>query len=175
MAIVEQVSQVGSDIIRAVAPPATFPLDAAHQQTITDLIDTLRSTPLVGMAAPQIGRGHRIFVTEIRQTPFRKVAPEPLRVFVNPEIVAASDEHDLGYEGCGSVAHSDLFGQVSRPARVTLRYHDADGTMHEEEFSGLMARLVQHELDHLNGIVFMDRLHSSKSLMSGDVYRQTRV
>ena len=175
MTVITHVCQVGMDIIRAGTPPAVFPLDTAHQQTITDLVDTLRASTLIGMAAPQIGRAHRIFVTEIRETPFRKVGTEPLRIFVNPEIIAASDAHDLGYEGCGSVANSDLFGQVSRPARVTLRWQDPDGGAHEEEFSGLMARLVQHELDHLNGIVFMDRLHSSKSLMSGEIFRQTRT
>lgn len=172
MAVITNISQVGSDVIRAVAEPVAIPLDSDARQLITDLTDTMRYAQLVGMAAPQVGRSARIFVTEVRRTSFRNEGIDKLRVFVNPEILAASEQQETIFEGCGSVAHGDLFGEVSRPASITLRYYDENSVQHTEEFSGFLARVIQHELDHLNGTVFVDKLTTTKTIKSANEYRK---
>jgi len=171
MTIISPLSQIGHKVIRARAAEVTLPLGDADKQTVQDLIDTLHPANLVGIAAPQIGRGVRIFVTELRPTEFRKIDADPLRVFINPEILEMSEEKVLGYEGCGSVAHSGLFGEVYRAHAVTVRYFDEHEVQHTRRFEGFLARVIQHEFDHIEGTVFLDRLHTTKTVMSGSVFR----
>lgn len=161
-------TQLGDPVIRAKAAPVNDVSSPETQQIITDLAESMREANLVGMAAPQIGEGVRIFVTEIRSTIFRakeKSEFDDLRVFINPEIVVSSDEITIGREGCGSVAHSGLFADVPRPEKVTVRAFDAKGESFELEAEGLLARIIQHELDHLDGKVFLDRVQDTSTFM----------
>ncbi|MEO1253108.1 MAG: peptide deformylase [Pseudomonadota bacterium] len=161
------VSQVGSDVIRQKAVPVDFPLSEQDVQIVRNLIEQMRANDLVGMAAPQIGQSRRIFVTEVRRTKFRDSGLDPLRVFVNPSIENASSETQTAYEGCGSVAESNLFGEVERPKKIAVKWQSEDGSHQTAEFEGFIARIIQHELDHLDGIVFLDRIKTTKTVMSG--------
>jgi peptide deformylase len=165
--------QVGNPVIRAKAQKVKVPLDKINQRIVTDLVDTMRSAGLVGIAAPQIGKGVRIFVTEVRKTKYRKHEPLPLQVFINPEITETSRKQVSDWEGCGSVANSNLFAKVMRPEKVTVRAFDQNGEKFELETSGLLARIIQHENDHLNGVLFTDKADLS-TIMSREEYLKMR-
>lgn len=158
---------IGEPVLRETAEFVENVTDFHIQQTIADLVDTMREEQLVGMAAPQICDPIRVFVTEIRETEFRKEGFDTLRVYVNPEITHFSRETELGFEGCGSIP--DLFGEVERAAEVSLSYKDEKGVSREIHASGFLARIIQHEIDHLNGILFTD-LADPKTLVSRDYY-----
>lgn len=158
---------IGEPVLRETAESVIDVTDVRIQQTIADLIDTMREEQLIGMAAPQIGDPVRIFVSEIRETQLRKTGFDTLRIYINPEIVAFSRETELDYEGCGSIP--GLFGQVKRSQQITLKYADEEGVPREMTASGLLARVIQHEIDHLNGVLFTD-IADPKSLVSRDYY-----
>ncbi len=172
--IIKKTTQVGNKVIRAKAKAVAVNQIASPEikSIIRNLIDSMRHHNLVGMAAPQIGQGVRIFVTEIRKTKLRKVSPggfDPLRVFVNPRIVSVSKAQNKGWEGCGSVACAGLFGQVRRPNSIVVQALDENGKPFVLKAKDLLARVIQHELDHLNGILFVDKA-DTKSYMSRDEY-----
>lgn len=166
--VIKNVIQAGNPIIRKRSKPVKVINSAKVKKLITDLVDSMRHYSLVGMAAPQIGVNSRIFVAEIRKTKTRnpKVADQ-LRIFINPKIISFSKKKVWGWEGCGSVAHSDLFALVKRPAEITVVAFDGDGNKFKLKAKGLLARIVQHETDHLDGIIFLDRDINFKSLRSG--------
>ncbi len=171
---VKKVSQVGNPVIRAKAKPHADPsLKEAHK-IVKNLIDSMRHHGLVGIAAPQIGKGVRIFVSEIRKTKLRKASQlDPLKVFINPQVLLASKKQEKDWEGCGSVAASGLFGKVTRAHSVKVRAQDSDGKTFTFEASGLLARIIQHEMDHLNGKVFTDMADPS-TYMSRNEYLKMR-
>lgn len=144
------------------------------QEIITDLIDTMRSSNLVGIAAPQIGIPQRIFITEIRKTEFRNPEElDPLRIYINPEIIWKSTELCEMYEGCGSVEKSGLFGKISRPKSVKVRAFNQDGIVFELEANWLLARVIQHENDHINGILFTEHINKDK-LIDAETYAKIK-
>ena len=147
---IKKTAEIGSKMIRSKAKEVDMRASAKVRKIITDLNDTMRDTNLVGMAAPQIGIGSRIFVTEIRKTILRKDISilDPLKIFINPEIKRVSKKMVEGYEGCGSVASGGLFGLVKRPETVSVRATNENGEEFELETSGLLARIIQHEVDH---------------------------
>jgi peptide deformylase len=168
--IIKHATQVGSPIIRAKSRPV--PLSSPGSKVVVrNLIDSMRYHGLVGMAAPQIGINRRIFVTEIKKTKFRKPEDlDPVRVFINPRIIAMSRKKVFGYEGCGSVAASGLFGSVGRSESVVVEAFTEKGKRFKLRATGLLARIIQHEFDHLEGEVFLDRLSDMKSVMSKEEY-----
>ncbi|MBI3572914.1 MAG: peptide deformylase [Candidatus Kerfeldbacteria bacterium] len=166
--IIYQAAQIGDPVIRKKSAVVKSVKTQQAQKIIHDLIDSMRHHHLVGMAAPQIGKNVRIFVTEIRKTKFRKHLKtlDPLRVFVNPKIIRRSRSVGLGMEGCGSVASAQIFGSVPRPKEVQIEALDEYGHTFVLSVRGLLARVVQHELDHLDGLIFLDRMKTMKSLIS---------
>lgn len=161
--------QIGDPVIRRRADEVADISANEVQETIQDLIDTMRAEELVGMAAPQIGKGLRIFVSEIRSTIYRVKEDhemDDVRICINPVIIKKSEEQEEGREGCGSVAHAGLFGDVRRSRAITVQAQDREGTMFEIEAEGLLARIMQHEIDHLDGMIFLDKLDSMQSLVS---------
>lgn len=118
-----------------------------------DMLQTMYDAPGVGLAAPQVGVTSRLIVLDCIKDP--EVAPRPLVMF-NPEVVAASEEKSTYEEGCLSIP--DQYAEVTRPAEVSVRWIDRDGRECREDFAGLWATCVQHEIDHLNGILFIDYL-----------------
>ncbi len=163
---IRPVSQIGDKVIRAKAKPVAVRA-ARTKRIVADLVSTMRKHNLVGMAAPQIGEGARIFVTELRKTKFRKSLRDidPLRVFINPRIIRRSQAMSVGMEGCGSVAEAGLFGPVRRHASVTIVATDTDGRLFRFVATGFLARVIQHEYDHLNGVVILDRFTDTRQVL----------
>jgi peptide deformylase len=134
------------------------------QQLIDDMIETMRAADGAGLAANQIGEALRVAVVEVRpgnpRYPYKP--PVPLTVIVNPVIEPVDDEVVQINEGCLSVPH--LRGEVPRHVSIRLRYLDRDGAEHEEVRRGLTAGTFQHELDHLDGVLFVDRVSDLSTL-----------
>ncbi|MDO5611677.1 MAG: peptide deformylase [Paracoccus sp. (in: a-proteobacteria)] len=125
-----------------------------------DMLATMYDAPGVGLAAPQVGVNLRVFVMDATKDP--EASPRPM-VLVNPEIDWLSDELNSYEEGCLSIP--DQYASVTRPRQVRLRWLGLDGATHSEEFDGLWATCAQHELDHLNGILFIDHLSAIRRQM----------
>jgi len=168
--IIKETTQVGNPIIRKKAKRVNDSQSKEVKIVIKNLVDSMRHDELVGMAAPQIGEGLKIFVTEIRNTKLRKVSElDVMRVFINPHIVVFSNKTILGWEGCGSVAASNLFGKVSRSVSIIVEAQNRDGDIFQLKAKGLLARVIQHEMDHLQGVVFTDTAQT-KTYMSKREY-----
>lgn len=134
-------------------------VDAATRRLAGDMLETMYDAPGVGLAAPQIGVLTRLFVMDCAA----KDQPREPMVLINPEITWASDELNTYDEGCLSIP--EQYEDVTRPAVVRMRYLDLEGEMQERAFDGLYATCVQHELDHLNGKLFIDYLSKIKRSM----------
>jgi peptide deformylase len=122
-----------------------------------DMLSTMYDAPGIGLAAPQVGVNTRLIVLDCVKK--EGDAPRPLAMF-NPEVVAASDELNTYEEGCLSIP--EIYGDVTRPREVTVRWIDLKGAEREETFDGLWATCVQHEIDHLEGKLFIDYLSALK-------------
>lgn len=131
-------------------------VDDATRKLIDDMLDTMYDAPGVGLAGPQIGVMKRVFVMDVAD---KEAGPEPLAM-VDPEIVWTSDDTSTYEEGCLSIP--EIYEEVTRPARVRVRFLDRDGEVREAEFDGLGATCAQHEIDHLNGKLFIDYLGAVK-------------
>jgi peptide deformylase len=131
-------------------------VDAKLRALMDDMLETMYAAPGIGLAAIQIGEPVRIIVMDLSREP---EPPEP-RFFVNPEIVWASEERVQWEEGCLSVP--DIYDEVERAAKIRVRYLDYDGHPVEEEAEGRFADCIQHEMDHLNGVLFIDHLSRLK-------------
>jgi len=125
-----------------------------------DMLETMYDAPGIGLAAPQIGVLDRIIVMDCVKD--EDAAPNPM-VLINPEIIAASDETNVYEEGCLSIP--DQFAEVTRPKQVQVRWMDLKGSEQTQEFDGLWSTCVQHEIDHLNGKLFIDYLGAIKRQM----------
>lgn len=140
---------------------------------INDLVDTMRENGLVGIAGPQIAENLQIFVTEPRVTPSRTIdQADELRIYINPKIIDTSDAECIIYEGCGSVLNGSLFGPVMRPKEITVEAYDENGKKFQLRCDGLLARVIQHECDHLVGVEFTEKIYDYKKLMSREFYIQ---
>lgn len=170
--IIKHLTQAGNPIIRKKAKKVVGIRGKKTQQIIKNLVASMRHHSLVGLAAPQIGSSIRVFISEIRTTKLRKSTKgggDSLRVYINPKITWSSEKKALGYEGCGSVANGILFGLVQRPKGVMVEAYDQKGKKFILKASNLLARIIQHENDHLNGVLFTDTA-LPKSYMSRDEY-----
>ncbi len=118
-----------------------------------DMLETMYDAPGIGLAAPQVGANHRLIVLDCVKE--KGATPRPLIMF-NPAVVAVSDDKTTYEEGCLSIP--DQFAEVTRPAAVSVRWIDQNGAEQSEDFDGLWATCVQHEIDHLDGKLFIDYL-----------------
>jgi peptide deformylase len=169
--VIENVIQIGNPILRAKNKRVNDVNNKEIKKTIQDLVDSMKNYNLVGMAAPQIGVNLKIFLTEIRPTPSRKSADlDKLRVFINPKIIWKSKKEIIMYEGCGSVSHSDFFGPVKRSEKIKIMATDEKGKRIKLKTSGLLARVIQHEYDHLVGIEFVEKITDMRKIMSKSEY-----
>ena len=139
------------------APVAS--IDDALRALADDMLATMYQAPGIGLAAPQVGVMKRLFVMDCAG----KDEPEQPMVLLNPEILWASEELQTSEEGCLSIP--EVYENVSRPERVRLRWTDLDGETHEREFGDRWAVCAQHEIDHLNGKLFIDYLSAVKRTM----------
>ena len=131
-------------------------VDEAVRALADDMLETMYAAPGIGLAAPQIGDGRRVVVMDLS----REDEPKAPKVFVDPEITWASDETKPWEEGCLSIP--DVYDEVERPARVRVSYLDRNGERVEEEADDLYAVCIQHEIDHLDGVLFTDHLSRLK-------------
>lgn len=153
--------------LRRTAEPVAG-VDEDLRKLVADMLETMYDAPGIGLAATQLGVMKRIFVMDCSD---KEDEPEPM-VFVNPEIVAASDDTETSEEGCLSIP--DVYEEVTRPARVRLRWTDLDGEVREQDFEDRPAVCVQHELDHLNGRLFIDHLGTVRRTMIANRMRKLK-
>jgi peptide deformylase len=126
------------------------------RQLAADMLDTMYDAPGVGLAAIQIGVPKRVITMDVSKSETEKAA----MVLINPEVVWASEEKRVYEEGCLSIP--EYYEEVERPDRVRFRYTNLDGETIEQDADGLLATCVQHEIDHLNGVLFLDHLSKLK-------------
>jgi peptide deformylase len=134
-------------------------VDDEIRRLMDDMLETMYAAPGVGLAAPQVGVARRVIVIDISG---HDEEPNPLRI-ANPEIVEASDEIALREEGC--LSFPDQYEEVERPVRVRVRYLDHENEIREIEADGLLAICIQHEMDHLDGVLMVDHLSGLKRNM----------
>jgi peptide deformylase len=139
-------------------------VDDEVRALVADMFETMYAAPGIGLAAIQVGVPKRILVIDLQEP--AEEGGEPVkdpRVFINPEVVQASEQEVPYTEGCLSVP--DQYADVDRPDRIRARWLDLHGNSHEEDIEGLLATCLQHEMDHLNGILFIDHLSRLKREM----------
>ena len=153
--------RLGHPVLREPAQPVPPELlaEAEIQQLIDDMVDTMRAAAGVGLAAPQVGIELQIFVYEAAAR--QEGDPEvPLHIVINPMLTAQAGEPVYDWEGCLSIP--EYYEEVKRPAAVRIRYLDLDGKQHEVDADGLLATCIQHEIDHLDGVLFIDHISKLK-------------
>ena len=131
-------------------------IDAELRLLVDDMFETMYAAPGIGLAAIQIGVPKRVIVMDLA----KKDDPKEPRVFINPQVLWQSDEKATYEEGCLSIP--EFYEEVERPAKVRVRYLDLTGAEQELEASGLMATCLQHEIDHLDGVLFIDHISKLK-------------
>src|SRR5262245_1470310 len=141
--------------LRSVSKPVVEISDDIRR-LVADMFETMYEAPGIGLAAIQVGVPSRVVVMDLSK---REAAAEP-RVFINPEITWSSEEKSPYEEGCLSIP--DVHEDVERPSRVRIRYLDLDGKPQEADAEGLFATVIQHEVDHLNGVLFIDHISKLK-------------
>jgi peptide deformylase len=131
-------------------------IDAGIRKLVEDLFETMYDAPGIGLAAIQIGVAKRVVTMDLS----KKDEEHKPQVFINPEVTWTSEEKSTYEEGCLSIP--EYYEEVERPAQVKVKYLDLDGNEHEIEASGLFATCLQHEIDHTNGVLFIDHISKLK-------------
>ena len=164
--------EVPDPVLRQKCAPVEA-IDDDVRRLIADMTETMYAAHGIGLAAIQVGVARRVLVIDLQEREIADAAadagavpdelPEPVRnprAFINPEILSVSEEQSVYAEGCLSIP--EQYADVTRPARCTVRWQDETGAEREEEMSGLMSTCMQHEIDHLNGVLFIDHISRLK-------------
>jgi len=160
---IRTVLKMGHPVLREVARPVPSVPSSDLDALIADMDDTMRALQGAGIAAPQIGVGLRVVIFELRDNPrYPHIKPVPYTVLVNPVLTPLGQEQDEGWEGCLSVP--GLRGLVPRYRRLRYAGLAPDGSRIEREVEGFHARVVQHEVDHLDGVLFPQRVRDLRNL-----------
>ncbi len=183
---IREILEVPDPRLKLVSEPVTE-FDAGLKELVSDMFETMYAAPGIGLAAIQVGVPKRVLVIDLQpddedaepevcnhgghQHTHQPTRKEP-RIFVNPEILDPADELASYQEGCLSVP--EIYADVDRPAHCRVRYQDLEGRWHEEDLDGLMATCLQHEMDHLEGILFIDHLSRLKRNMALKRLRKLR-
>jgi peptide deformylase len=157
---IRPIVEVPDPRLREISKPVDQ-VDDGTRALVADMFETMYDAPGIGLAAIQVGVPKRILVIDLQEP--EEEGGEPVkdpRVFINPEILETSDQDAPYTEGCLSVP--DQYAEVDRPDRIRARWLDLDGNVREEEIEGLLATCLQHEMDHLNGVLFIDHLSRLK-------------
>ena len=157
---IRQIVEVPDPRLRQISSPVEEVTDEIRE-LVADMFETMYAAPGIGLAAIQVGVPKRILVIDLQEPD--EEGGEAVRdphVFINPEILEASEQEVPYTEGCLSVP--DQYAEVDRPDRIRARWLDIDGKVREQEIEGLLATCLQHEMDHLNGILFIDHLSRLK-------------
>src|SRR5919199_176723 len=166
--------KLGNPILRNTSAFVENIKDEQIQKLIDDLMITVATTNGVGIAAPQVAASYRLFIVASRPNPRYPNAPEmEPTAMINPRIMDHSTEVIKGWEGCLSIP--GIRGLVPRYQAVEVEYTSRDGQLHRRELTDFVARIFQHEYDHLNGMVFLDRVESTHDLITEQEYQQRIV
>jgi peptide deformylase len=141
--------------LRQVSKPVAK-IDAATRKLVEEMFETMYDAPGIGLAAIQIGEPKRIVTMDLA----KKDEPKQPQVFINPELIWSSEMKNTHEEGCLSIP--EFYEEVDRPAEVKIKYTDLQGEQHEISADGLLATCIQHEVDHLNGVLFIDHISRLK-------------
>jgi peptide deformylase len=141
--------------LRQVSKPVAK-IDAATKKLVEDMFETMYEAPGIGLAAIQIGEPVRVVTMDLA----KKDEPKQPQVFINPELTWNSEAKNTHEEGCLSIP--EYYEEVDRPAEVKVKYTDLQGEQHEISADGLLATCLQHEIDHLNGVLFIDHISKLK-------------
>lgn len=171
MVKVLEIAELGQVVLREKALDIENVRDEAVQELIDNLIQTAVASNGVGIAAPQVFEPCRIFIIRSRPNPRYPNAPEmgPAAI-INPEITSYSDEKEKDWEGCLSIP--GIRGLVPRHKSVLTRYTTRYGDTEKREFTDFIARIFQHEYDHINGVVFLDRVESNREIITEKEYQR---
>lgn len=166
-----QIAQLGNPILRQKAKAVDNLQDECIQQLISQLIITAQASNGVGIAAPQVSQSYRLFIVASRPNLRYPQAPvmEPTAM-INPRIISHSPEIVKGWEGCLSVP--GIRGLVPRYKSIEVEYTSQNGQLQHQELTDFVARIFQHEYDHLDGLTFLDRVESTQNLMTEDEYQK---
>ena len=160
---IRQIIEVPDPLLRQISKPVDT-VDDDIRALVADMFETMYAAPGIGLAAIQVGIPKRVLVIDLQEP--AEEGGEPVRdprVFINPEIVEASEQEVPYTEGCLSVP--DQYADVDRPDRIRARWLDETGASHDEEIEGMLATCLQHEMDHLEGVLFIDHLSRLKREM----------
>ncbi len=164
-----EITELGNSVLRDETKEVENILDEKIQSLIDDMIHTVGIVNGVGIAAPQVSESLQIFIMCSNPNPRYPDAPEmEIEAIINPKIISASDEKEFDWEGCLSIPK--IRGLVPRHTSIEVGYTDRFGKKHTTTFEGFPARIFQHEFDHLNGIVFLDRMESPQHLITENEY-----
>jgi peptide deformylase len=171
MAEILEIIQLGHPLLRSFAQIVDNIQDQGIQNLIDNLITTVGQANGVGIAAPQVAESYRLFIVACRPNPRYPTAPtmEPTAM-INPRILAHSNEVVKGWEGCLSIP--GIRGWVPRYQAIEIEYTDRNGKLQKQELTHFVARIFQHEYDHLDGIVFLDRLESTQDIITEQEYQK---
>ena len=157
---IRRIYETPDPVLRQISSPVeTF--DEGLKTLVADMFETMYDAPGIGLAAVQVGEPIRLLVIDLQEP--EEEGGEPVRdprVFINPEILWTSDDEIPYTEGCLSVP--EQYAEVMRPDRIRAKWQDVEGKTYEEEIGGLLAVCLQHEMDHLNGVLFIDHLSRLK-------------
>jgi peptide deformylase len=170
--MVREICRMGHPVLRQVAAdvPEAFIQSNEFTQLLQDLKDSMEHYGGIGIAAPQIGVSLKMAIIELASVNrYGEAVSLPFTVFVNPELEFLTDEQQGFWEGCLSVP--GLRGYVERPRRLRVRYLDEKGTRQELEAEGFLATVIQHELDHLFGVLYVDRIKDMRKLAFQEEYQ----
>jgi peptide deformylase len=169
MAQQREITELGNPVLRQRAESVEDINDTEIQELIDDLILTAEDANGVGIAAPQVSESLRIFIIARTASPRYPDAPETeTKVIINPEILSVSEEMEKGWEGCLSIP--GLRALVPRHKYIRATYRDRNNNLVKEDFLDFAARVFQHEYDHINGVVFLDRVESSLEIITENEY-----
>lgn len=174
MAELLPIIELGNPILRQIASNVEDIQDERIQKLIDNLMATVAKANGVGIAAPQVGEQSRLFIVASRPNPRYPNAPfmEPTAM-INPKIIAHSTEVVKGWEGCLSIP--GIRALVPRYEAIEVEYTDRHGKLQKQDFSDFVARIFQHEHDHLDGIVFLDRLQTTLDIITEQEYQKLVV
>lgn len=163
MAVVREIRKAEDPVLRKKAKPVKNPSDPLIKQLVEDMVETMRKAPGVGLAAPQVGESKRILVADCGEQ------HGGLHVLINPKITR-KEGTQFGIEGC--LSFPNLFGDVERAAKVTVKAQDLNGRWFKVDGEGLLARCFQHEVDHLDGILFIDKAQNLRQLTPEELEKE---
>lgn len=165
-----KILQIGNPILEETSKEVDFPLTKNDKELIKEMLKIVNSDPekTAGLSAPQIGKAKRIIICRRVDKERGRNPKISWEVMINPVITEFSDKKSSFWEGCLSVKEGEIFGRVSRPDKIEFTYFDVNGEKKELSAKGYFSHVVQHEVDHLNGILFLKYIKDPSQLYTSD-------